>query len=441
MNSRKAWLIFGVATFAYLVATLHRSTLGIAATTAADRYDAGASALSTLGMLQLAVYAAMQIPVGLLADRFGPRALIAVGAVIMTGGQALVTFAPELWVAVIGRMLVGVGDAATFICIMRLLPNWFRGRLLPQLSQLVGIFGLFGQLLSAIPFAWVLTQFGWEWAFGSVSMLGAVAFVLSVFLLADAPAGYTLPPTSTIDLPGAAATWKRFKRTLMRPGTQLGFWSHFSTQFAGTVFLLMWGQPILTAGLGYSLEATSAIFTGIIIAGGICGPVLGMLASRFPLRRSSVILAITWHIIVMWAVVLAVPEPPFWLLAWLLIAMAIGMPGSMISFDFARTFNPVRSLGAANGIVNMGGFIASFTTVGAIGLLLDIVSRIRGPEVGLYDWDSFRIALLFQFVPLLLGTVMILVTRRKTRATMREEEGITVAPLWTALANRIRKSK
>ncbi|MGO1938472.1 MAG: MFS transporter [Agrococcus casei] len=439
MNSRRAWLIFGIATFAYLTATLHRSTLGIAATTAADRFDAGASALSTLGMLQLAVYAAMQIPVGLLADRFGPRALIATGAIVMTLGQALVTFAPELWVAVIGRMFVGIGDAATFICIMRLLPNWFRGRLLPQLSQLVGIVGLIGQLLSAIPFAWILTQHGWEWAFGSVSMLGLVAFVLCVLFLADAPAGHTLPPTNTIELPGTGATWKRFKRTLLRPGTQLGFWSHFSTQFAGTVFLLMWGQPVLTAGLGFTLEQTSLIFTGIIIAGGICGPVLGMLASRFPMRRSSVILAIAWHIVVLWAVVLAVPEPPFWLLAWLFVAMAIGMPGSMISFDFARTFNPVRSLGAANGIVNMGGFIASFTTVGAIGLLLDITSRIRGPEVGLYDWDSFRIALSFQFLPLLLGITMIIITRRRTRATLREEEGVTVAPLWTALARRLRK--
>ncbi|MGO1392878.1 MFS transporter [Agrococcus casei] len=439
MNSRRSWLIFGIATFAYLTATLHRSTLGIAATTAADRFDAGASALSTLGMLQLAVYAAMQIPVGLLADRFGPRALIAIGAIVMTLGQALVTFAPELWVAVIGRMFVGIGDAATFICIMRLLPNWFRGRLLPQLSQLVGIVGLIGQLLSAIPFAWILTQHGWEWAFGSVSMLGVVAFVLCVLFLADAPAGHTLPPTNTIELPGTGATWKRFKRTLLRPGTQLGFWSHFSTQFAGTVFLLMWGQPVLTAGLGFTLEQTSLIFTGIIIAGGICGPVLGMLASRFPMRRSSVILAIAWHIVVLWAVVLAVPEPPFWLLAWLFVAMAIGMPGSMISFDFARTFNPVRSLGAANGIVNMGGFIASFTTVGAIGLLLDITSRIRGPEVGLYDWDSFRIALSFQFLPLLLGITMIIITRRRTRATLREEEGVTVAPLWTALARRLRK--
>lgn len=439
MNSRRAWLIFGIATFAYLTATLHRSTLGIAATTAADRFDAGASALSTLGMLQLAVYAAMQIPVGLLADRFGPRALIAIGAIVMTLGQALVTFAPELWVAVIGRMFVGIGDAATFICIMRLLPNWFRGRLLPQLSQLVGIVGLIGQLLSAIPFAWILTQHGWEWAFGSVSMLGVVAFVLCVLFLADAPAGHTLPPTNTIELPGTGATWKRFKRTLLRPGTQLGFWSHFSTQFAGTVFLLMWGQPVLTAGLGFTLAQTSLIFTGIIIAGGICGPVLGMLASRFPMRRSSVILAIAWHIVVLWAVVLAVPEPPFWLLAWLFVAMAIGMPGSMISFDFARTFNPVRSLGAANGIVNMGGFIASFTTVGAIGLLLDITSRIRGPEVGLYDWDSFRIALSFQFLPLLLGITMIIITRRRTRATLREEEGVTVAPLWTALARRLRK--
>ena len=144
-----------------MVGVLQRTSLGVAGVAATHRFDISASVLSTLAVVQLVVYAALQIPVGVLLDRFGPKRLIATGAACMFVGQLLLAFAPSIWVAVVGRILVGAGDAMTFISVVRLLSTWFRGRILPVLSQWTGNVGQLGQVLSAIPLSLALHSLGW----------------------------------------------------------------------------------------------------------------------------------------------------------------------------------------------------------------------------------------------------------------------------------------
>jgi sugar phosphate permease len=72
---------------AYIVAVLQRSSFGVAGLDAAARFDAGASLVASFAMLQLVVYAALQIPVGVMLDRLGPRVLIATGSAVMAAGR------------------------------------------------------------------------------------------------------------------------------------------------------------------------------------------------------------------------------------------------------------------------------------------------------------------------------------------------------------------
>ena len=86
IGRRRAWAIWGVAMSVYILAVFHRSSLGVAGLLAADRFDISASQLAFFTVLQLFVYAAMQIPVGVLLDRFGSRRLLLAGLVLMTDG-------------------------------------------------------------------------------------------------------------------------------------------------------------------------------------------------------------------------------------------------------------------------------------------------------------------------------------------------------------------
>lgn len=434
MNSRWSWLVFIVGSFAYLSAVLQRTSLGIAGVAATERFGGSAAVLSSLAVVQLVVYAAMQIPVGVLVDRFGPRALILFGTSFMVVGQITLAFAPTVALAVLGRILVGAGDAALFISIIRLISSWFSGRIVPLLSQWLGNIGQLGQVLSALPLSWLLHSAGWTPAFLSAASVAVLALVLAIAFVRDRPAG-AVDTQRTTSWIGALAL---LRHSFTRPGTQLGFWSHYVTQSSGTVFSLLWGFPFMVYGLGLDPVLAAALLTTLVGTGLVFGPVLGVLTARFPLRRSNIVLVIVTAMAIMWAVFLLWPGvPPLWLLIALLVVVGIGGPGSLIGFDFARTFNPQRSLGSANGVVNVGGFLASFVTMFLIGLLLDIQDGWRvagGGDSDLYALDSFRIAFAVQYLVIGIGVVFLIRARRRTRRLLLHEEGLEVAPLWIVVA-------
>ena len=437
MNSRRAFLVWGVAVLAYVLAVVQRSSLGVSGVDAQDRFAVSAAVLSTLAVVQIAVYAGLQIPVGIALDRVGPRRLVLLGAALLVVGQAVVAVSPTIGPAIAGRVLVGAGDAMTFISVIRLVPMWFSGSLLPQISQWTGNLGQVGQVLSAFPFAVLLHSAGWTPAFGVAAAASAAGLVLAAVFVHAGPVPVR---TDTIPLP-SPHSWRgafhTFGHALRRPGTQLGFWSHYVTQSSGTVFSLLWGVPMLR-GLGYTPAEAATFLTVIVLVGFVVGPVLGLLCARFPLRRSNLVLGIVSALGVVWTAVLLWPgHPPTWLLVLLVVAMGVGGPGSLIGFDFARSFNPVGSLGSANGVVNVGGFLAAFVMMFLIGTLLDLVSGATGRTV--FAWDNFRFAFTVQYVVVGFGVAMLLHARRRTRREMHEQDGIRVAPLWVALVARLRK--
>ncbi|CAN5382306.1 MFS transporter [soil metagenome] len=422
-------MIFGIAAIAYVAAVMQRSTLGVAGVAASDRFQTSAAILSSLAVVQLIVYAALQIPNGVLIDKVGPRWLVVVGTGVMATGQLVLAFSPDISMAIVGRILVGAGDSAIFISVIRLVNSWFSGRIVPQVSQWMGNLGALGQILSAIPFAYLLHLAGWSVAFASAASVAAFAFVLSVIVLRDRPASMTTPAA-----PSFRTVFRRLGPTLKRPGTQLGFWSHFVTQSSGTVFSLFWGFPFMVSALGYSTSFASGLLVVIVVTGLISGPILGLLTARFPTRRSNLVLGIVAMLGVAWTAVLVWPgTPPVWLIVLLVICMGVGGPGSLIGFDFARTFNPPHTLGSANGVVNVGGFTASFTVMFLIGVLLDFQHNL-GWSTNLYDLGAFKVAFAIQYVVIGAGVVFLLEARRRARRQLEEDEGISVAPLWVALS-------
>ncbi|MGX5680319.1 MFS transporter [Schumannella luteola] len=438
MNSRRSWLVFAVVVLAYLVSVLQRTSLGVAAVEATDRFGITAAALSSLAVVQLLVYAALQVPVGVMIDRVGPRFLILLGAALMCAGQVTLAIAPDIGVAVLGRVLVGAGDAMTFISAIRLLASWFEGRALPIVTQLLGTSGQLGQVLSALPLVALLHTAGWTRTYLTAASLS----VIVVVVVGVAVRGRATAPEGT---PSWKHSLRQLRESLARPGTQLGFWSHYVTQPSVTMFSMLWGFPFLSIALGYGPTGSAALLTLVVVTAAVTGPLLGLLSARFPLRRSSIVLGIVTMMGVGWIAVLAWPGvPPLWLIIVLIVIIATGGPGSLIGFDFARTFNPLRSLGSANGVVNVGGFTASFVTMFLIGVLLDAIDTIRGGTgipTELYSLESFRLAFLVQFLVVAVGIVMLLVARRRTRARLHEEEGITVAPLWVALMRAWRRRR
>lgn len=419
----RSWLIWSVGVAGYVLAITNRTSLAAVGVDAADRFGADAATLSMFAVVQLAVYGGMQIPVGLLLDRFGARPILTIGMILMAVGQFAMAFSPSIGMAIFARMLLGAGDAAVFPGVLRLVATWFPTQRGPVMVQLTGLVGQGGQLIALMPLAMFLHSTSWSIAFGSIAGLGVVFAVLIGVLIRNHPretgadvtvntdTGVIRVVTSAIDTgTGIRAAWAH-------PGTRLAFWSHFTTPFAGTAFMLLWGIPYLTAGEGLSpAEATTLTSLYVIIAM-VLGPVLGELSRRMPNQRSMALVlpSIAFQLTAWLTVSLWNGPAPLWLLVVLMIALATGGPASMIAFDHARTHNPAQRLSTATGVTNSGGFIAALIAIFLIGAMLDVQGS-GTPDT--YSLDAFRVAFLTLLPLWLLGISSILVTRHKTRARM-----------------------
>jgi len=220
----------------------------------------------------------------------------------MAGGQATLAVADHPGTAVLARVLVGAGDAMTFIAVLRLIPAWFLPGRVPLLTQLTGQVGQLGQVASTIPLAAALAGPGWTPAYLGAAALGVLTAVVVLAALRDRPPGTPEPVPS-----GWHQAVADLHSSFTHPGTRLGLWSHFSTQFSGLVFALLWGYPFLTVGLGYSPALAGGLLTMMVLAAAAIGPVLGQLTAHYPMRRSNLIIGVLIATVLSWTVVLAWP--------------------------------------------------------------------------------------------------------------------------------------
>ncbi|MGA4957086.1 MFS transporter [Streptomyces lavendulocolor] len=415
-GGRRAALVWGVGVCVYLVAVIFRTSLGVAGLDAADRFGVNASALSTFSILQLLVYAGMQIPVGLMVDRLGTKKVLTLGVVLFTLGQLGFALSPSYGMALASRALLGCGDAMTFISVLRLGTRWFPARRGPLIAQVAGLFGVVGNLVSTIVIARTLDGLGWTATFAGSSLAGALVLVLLVLFLKDHPEGYEPEPAHHA---GAAYVRRQIVRSWREPGTRLGMWVHFTTQFPAMVFLLLWGLPFLVEEQGLSRGTAGDMLTLTVLANMVFGMTYGQIIARHHGARVPLALGTVAATAAVWGATLSHPgdHAPMWLLATLCVVLGACGPASMIGFDFARPANPPERQGTASGIVNMGGFTASITTLLAVGVLLDATG------------GDYRIAFSSVFVLQALGVAQIV--RLRARTARRERDRLVASRVET----------
>ncbi|MEU7688364.1 MFS transporter, partial [Streptomyces spectabilis] len=289
----------------------------------------------------------------------------------------------------------------------------------PLVAQLAGLVGMAGNLVSTLVLARLLHDVGWTTAFAGSALAGVVVLVLMTLFLKDHPEGHEPPAPPARDTAGPGFVREQIARSWREPGTRLGLWVHFTTQFPAMVFLLLWGLPFLVEAQGLSRAAAGDLLTLVVLSNMVVGLVYGQVVARHHAARLPLALGTVAATALVWAGVLAYPgeHAPMWLLVVLCAVLGACGPASMIGFDFARPANPPERQGTASGITNMGGFVASMTTLLAVGVLLDATG------------DDYRIAFASVFVLQALGVSQIL--RLRGRAARRERERLVASRVET----------
>ena len=407
--SRFRWVIWLVGALAYAIAVTQRTTLGPAGTTLLDRFDTVPSILSVFVFVQLIVYSVMQIPSGVLVDRFGPRATIATGAGIMAVAQIAVGLSHGTGLIIAARILLGIGDALTFTSAIRLTEMWFPGKSTPLMMQLTQSIGQLGQIVSAIPFAILLHMTGWVPSFLSAGAVSLIVMVAVVAVVRTAPGiSYTSQRAKDV-VAGIGKAWKN-------PGTRLGAFVHMSTQFAGSVFVVLWGVPFMTLGLHLPVATASAYVALYAVLAILLAPIIGKVTGSFPQIRIPFAVAVVLVNAVALALVTSLPTPtPTWAIILWIAMLSLTNPTSIIGQDFARATIPNGLKGTAIGTVNMGGWTATPVAVIVIGLVLDFDSHGSvTPTLA-----NYRAAFSVEYVIWAIGLVLIFFGNRTVKKISR----------------------
>jgi MFS family permease len=190
--------------------------------------------------------------------------------------------------------------------------------------------------------------------------------------------------------------------------------------FTPMMFGVMWGYPFLTIGQGLPPGEARLLMSLMAVAAVVLSPIIGLFMARHMFYRSLIAIGIVAVTAVVWTAVLLWPGPaPMALLVALVIVVPTGGVAAIMTFDFARMFNPATRLGAAIGVVNVGGFGGTLISVITIGLLLDLLTPAHSTA---YTLDAFRWAFATSYVLWAIGIVQLLRYRRRIRRSVETRD-------------------
>lgn len=393
--TKRRWLAWGALATVFLLVNLHRLSTAVLSERLTADFDTTAAQLGTLHASFFLIYALVQIPTGVLADRVGPRHVGSVGGVVLSVGALCFAMSESYLAAFAARALIGLGSGVIFVSILRFCANWYRADEFATMTGLTaGVAGL-GAILATTPLAITVDAVGWRPTVGGLAVVGLFAATAVYVVARNSPADAGLEPIEDVpDRPSISLADVRTNlHTLARDRKQ---WLLSVIFFAGngTVLTLigLWGVPYLA--VVYGLDVTTASYYTMAGSVGMLvgSPAIGWISDR--LERRLLPLAVGLGIFVVALGVIPVfGRPPLPVIAVTYLVCGSLLGAVMLSLSIVKERYPSDASGVATATVNAAGFVGGTVLPMVIGEALD---RYRtGDTVGgtaAYTEFGYRIA-------------------------------------------------
>ncbi|MDP1651870.1 MAG: MFS transporter [Rhodocyclaceae bacterium] len=369
--ARLAWTIWSLGALFYLFAFYQRVAPAVMTDQLMAEFAIGGAALGNLSAFYFYAYVAMQIPTGVMADRWGPRRVLAAGAGIAAIGSLLFAFAPDFGWAAFGRLLVGAAVAVAFVSTLKLASHWFPPQKYALASGMALFFGVTGGVLAGVPLRLLVENFGWRGVMGSAGIFAAVLCVTIWLFVRDDPVarGYQSHRQGSTTSRGHAPIIASLAEALSYRNIWLLMLVPVGFSGAVLAFAGLWGVPWLRQVHGLDPKAAAAVTSTLLAAWALGGPLLGSWSERLG-RRKPLYLISGAVATAGWAAVIFLPLP-LWLMIPLLVVIGFASGNIIIGFAWARESLPLRLMGTASGVVNMGPLLGGVLLQPGIGWLLD----------------------------------------------------------------------
>lgn len=409
---RAAWWVWGMAAPLYLVGFFHRVAPAVMTDELMRTFSIGAAAMGNLSAFYFYSYVLMQIPTGIIADRWGPRRLLTAGALVAGVGGVFFALAPSLGWAYLGRFLIGASVAVAWIGLLKVTSDWFP----PQLFAMVTGVGLLSGILGAVgagpPLRLLMDQAHWRTVMLAVAAATLVVAAGVWAVVRDSPsqkgfADYPHTGRGKAQRPALAGLVEvlRFRNAWLLFVIPGGFVGAILT-FSG-----LWGVPFLTTQYGMSTARASMLTSIQLTSWALASPLFGWFSDRLG-RRKPLYLAGGLIALGAWCTLVYLPNLPLPVVAGLLVVTGCASGAMIVSFAFAKESVPTDLAGTVSGLVNMGVMLGPMVLQPLVGWMLDACwagSLVAG--VRCYDATAYRAGFSLMLGWLALSLLLLLFTR------------------------------
>ena len=408
-------MIWGIGALFYLMAFFQRVAPAVMTDALMREFQIGAAALGNLSALYFYSYVAMQIPTGIIADRWGPRRLLSSGALLAGIGTLLFALAPDVQLVGAGRFLIGGSVAVAFVGLLQLSNNWFPPRFYALAAGMALFVGILGAICAGPPLRLMVEAYGWRRTI-MASSLATFAIAAAVWLVVrDHPheRGFADWRTLASDShrKGRFTIMAGLARVLRYRNTILLFLAPGGLVGPVLTFSGLWGVPYLTTHRGLNPAQAAMLTTTLLVAWALGGPFFGWL-SDYTGRRKSVYIGGCAVSLAGWSVALYVGQLPLAALVAVLVITGFSCGAMIISFVFVKESVPAGLAGTATGVVNMGVMSGPMLLQPLVGWVLDL--RWRGTladGIRVYDEAAYRAGFALMIAWAVLGLILLCFTR------------------------------
>ncbi|MCB1067335.1 MAG: MFS transporter [Simkania sp.] len=371
----KRWIIWTLAVLFYFYEYFLRVAPGVMVESLLAAFHIGAGAFGTMTAFYLYAYAPMQLPVGMLMDRFGARKLLTLATLGLGVSAFLFGSATTLWVANISRFLMGAGSAFAFVGLVYITSHWFSGKTLALLVGIGNSLGMLGAVFGQGPLSLMVQTLSWR---PSMFVMGALGLVLGIVIFLavrnEPTRGHPCQPSCPKNKP----LWHNLKIVTKNPQTWINGIVALCFYTATVAYGGLWLIPFLVNTHGMKNEtasfAASMVYMGWIIA----GPLIGHFSDKTCNRKTTLIVTTFLSIILFLIINYAIGMSHFWTFVMILL-LGVTLSGELLCYSLAIELNPREAKGTALAFTNFLVFVGGSIAQTLVGWLLD------------WNWDGLKV--------------------------------------------------
>ena len=411
------WRVWSILTFSFVLSLFHRGAMGVVSPHLANDLNATATQVSNIASVTFYSYALMQVPAGLLLDRFGYRKISAIGVLVTGIGSILLGLTPQLGLAYIGRLFVGLGTSVIFISVLKAQTIWFNQKEFTKASGLLSFIGNMGGMLATFPLAILVGFIGWRFSMIGMGVLCLVISGLIFLLVKNRPEDYGYDAQGHTMQPVKTNLIDSLKSVIANKAVWRNFFALFTLVGCTTAFSGVWGINYLSTI--YSISGTQASFyisfvlIGLVIGSLLINHILELFHHQISKcqRVCSLLMTCCW----IYFLLLSNGKPPLILLPLVFFIMGFLATAHILSFTDVTNHCEAKNSGLASSLVNSGEFISSSLITLIIGFTLDltytgnVINNVRQ-----YTPKQYQICFYIFLVISLLGVLTSYIGNKKT---------------------------